>query len=222
MLVELNQVTKTYTTPAGAVSALSDVTLSMAAGEFVAVTGASGCGKSTLLLTLGGLLRPNHGEVLVDGTNLYNLTPNERAQFRARTIGFVFQQFYLIPYLNVVDNVLAARLGLPAGDRHEVRTKAEQVVEQLGLRERMHHRSGQLSTGERQRTALARALLNQPKLLLADEPTGNLDAENAEIVFQHLKQFTKNGGAVLVVTHDQQAAERAERIVRLKSGRKLN
>jgi ABC-type lipoprotein export system ATPase subunit len=219
MLVELQSVSKTFTATTLAVSALSDVNLQLDCGQFVAVCGPSGCGKSTLLLTAGGLLRPDQGRVLVDGKDLYQLTSNQRAQFRAQTIGFVFQQFYLIPYLNVLDNVLAARLGLSNGNRTEHLRRAEELLAQVGLTERAQHRPGELSTGERQRTALARALLNRPSLLLADEPTGNLDRANAEIVLQQLVEFARQGGAVMLVTHDAQAAGCADRVVQLERGR---
>ena len=221
MLVQLESVSKTYSSNGHAVPALVEMTLGLEAGDFVAVCGPSGCGKSTLLLTLGGLLRPDVGRVQIAGTDLYGMSPNQRAGFRAKNVGFVFQQFYLVPYLNVMDNVLAARLGLPAVDSEEARQRACRLISQLGLDERVRHRPGQLSTGERQRTALARALLNQPRLLLADEPTGNLDAVNADAVLQQLEEFARQGGIVLLVTHDQRAAERADRILRLDAGRLL-
>lgn len=220
MLAELQNVSKTYASNGRAIAALDDVTLSMEPGDFAAVCGPSGCGKSTLLLTLGGLLRPDAGCVSVDGTDLYRLSPNQRAGFRAGHIGFVFQQFYLIPYLTVLDNVMAARLGLPNDlSREQIHQRATHLLAQLGLSERSTHRPGQLSTGERQRTALARALLNQPRLLLADEPTGNLDTASAEAVLAQLEQFAAQGGAVLLVTHDQRAAQRAQRILQLDAGR---
>jgi ABC-type lipoprotein export system ATPase subunit len=219
MLAQLQNVNKTYQSTARAVAALAEMTLRLDAGQFVAVCGPSGCGKSTLLLTLGGLLRPDTGQVLIDDQDLYALPANRRARFRARNIGFVFQQFHLIPYLSVLDNVLTARLGLDDPQHDAARQRAERLIDQLGLSERAQHRPGQLSTGERQRTALARALLNQPRLLLADEPTGNLDPANAQVVLGHLEQFARQGGAVLLVTHDGQAAERADRILRLDRGR---
>jgi putative ABC transport system ATP-binding protein len=218
MLVELESVSKTYTTAARAVAAVKNVSLRLDEGEFVAISGPSGCGKSTLLLVLGGLLRPDAGHVRIAGTDLYGLSPNERARFRAQTIGFVFQQFYLIPYLNVMDNVLAAGLGCGQQPRQQARQRAEHLIGQFGLIDRTHHRSGQLSTGERQRTAMARALLNEPRLLLADEPTGNLDPHNADVVLDQLRAFAQQGGAVLLVTHDADAADRADRIMRLEQG----
>jgi ABC-type lipoprotein export system ATPase subunit len=218
MLVELENVSKTYTSAARPVRAIRDLGLRLDQGEFLAVCGPSGCGKSTLLLTIGGLLRPDAGVVRIAGTDLYRLSTNDRARFRAQTIGFVFQQFHLIPYLSVMDNVLAARLGCDRQPERPVRERAEGLIHQLGLNERVHHKAAQLSTGERQRTALARALLNEPRLLLADEPTGNLDPENAGVVLDQLRAFTQLGGAVLLVTHDPDAARRADRTMRLEQG----
>lgn len=228
MLVSLSNVGKTYRTSDGGVAAVQEIDLQVDAGEFIAVCGPSGCGKSTLLLLIGGLLTADTGSVSVDGVDWKNLNANERAAYRAKMIGFVFQQFHLIPYLSVADNVLSARIGArelvsantgkdvavePAVDR------ANGLLERFGLEGRRHHRPGQLSTGERQRVALARALLNQPKLLLADEPTGNLDPANTTAVLDQLRSFADDGGAVLMVTHQQEAANRADRIVRLDTGR---
>jgi len=215
MRLDVRHAGKIYRDGSRAVQALDDVSLSVAAGEFVAVQGPSGCGKTTLLLIAGGLLAPDAGQVLVDGQDPYAMSPDERAGFRADRIGFVFQQFHLVPYLNVVDNVLAASL---AGKSRNARDRARELVSRLGLEHRADHVPGQLSTGERQRTALARALLNEPKLLLADEPTGNLDAENAEIVLGHLKEFSRTE-AVLLVTHDDRAVSYAQRVARLSQGK---
>jgi len=215
MRLDVRHAGKIYRDGSRAVQALDDVSLSVAAGEFVAVQGPSGCGKTTLLLIAGGLLAPDAGQVLVDGQDPYAMSPDERAGFRADRIGFVFQQFHLVPYLSVVDNVLAAGL---AGNSRNARDRARELVARLGLEHRADHVPGQLSTGERQRTALARALLNEPKLLLADEPTGNLDSENAEIVLGHLKEFSRTE-AVLLVTHDDRAVAYAQRVARLSQGK---
>jgi ABC-type lipoprotein export system ATPase subunit len=218
MLLQLEQISKTYTGKAGQVHALNDVSLNLDAGEFVAVQGPSGCGKTTLLLTAGGLLRPDAGKVLIDGENPYELDPDARARFRGRSIGFVFQQFHLVPYLDVLDNVLAPTLAL--GDsQDDVHQRAWQLIEHLGLTDREHHVPSELSSGERQRAALARALLNKPRLLLADEPTGNLDHQNAEAVLGYLKEFAESGGAVLLVTHDDRAVPFAQRVIHLRDGR---
>jgi putative ABC transport system ATP-binding protein len=220
MLVSLDNLSKTYQLNGHRVAAMAEVSLSIDAGEFVALRGKSGCGKSTLLLAAGGLLRPDAGRAQVDGTSLYELSAERRAAFRATNIGFVFQQFHLVPYLNVIDNILAAQLGTSRGAA-EARGRAESLIEQFGLKERVKHRPAQLSTGERQRTALARALLNEPKLLLADEPTGNLDAENAEIVLNHLSEFARDGGVVLLVTHDDRAASFSSKVYQMSEGRMI-
>ena len=216
MILQMSAIGKRFSSPEGTVQALESVSLSVAAGELVVVEGPSGCGKSTLLLAAGGLLAPDQGQVRVDDQDLYALNPERRARFRARSIGFVFQQFHLIPYLSVFDNVLAPSMALP---RPEAENRALQLIETLGLSDRQRHFPPTLSTGERQRTALARALLNQPQLLLADEPTGNLDPQNTDAVFAHLAEFARAGGAVLVVTHDAQAAPHAGRVVALRDGR---
>ena len=218
MMLRLEHICKTYAGKPTLVHAITDVSINLDAGEFVAVQGPSGCGKSTVLLTAGGLLKPDSGEVLVAGKNAYSLSPNARAAFRARTIGFVFQQFHLVPYLDVLDNVLSPALA-SAESQNYVRQRAEQLIEHFGLTPRIHHVPGELSSGERQRTALARALLNKPQLLLADEPTGNLDHESAEAVLGYLKEFAESGGAVLMVTHDDRAVPFAQRAIHLRDGR---
>ncbi len=215
MLISLDHITKTYTGDAGPIVAVDDVSVSVEAGEFVAVVGPSGCGKTTLLLVAGGLLRPENGEVSIDGTEPDSLSGEQRARFRAEQIGFVFQQFHLVPYLNVLDNVMAP--ALVTGET-SARERAGILVERFGLADRLGHRPGQLSTGERQRVALARALLNEPRVILADEPTGNLDGDNSEQVLQALKTFADEGGAVLLVTHDPDAVAFAGRQVVLQGG----
>ena len=201
------------------VRALDRVSLTVEAGEFVAVQGPSGCGKTTLLLTTGGLLMPTEGSVEIDGRNLDGISPDARASLRAEGIGFVFQQFHLISYLNVLDNVLAPSLSLPAGQAVE---HARELIDHFKLTGRIDHFPAELSTGERQRVGLARALLNRPRLLLADEPTGNLDPENTEIVLGYLAEFVRSGGGVLMVTHSDAAAGYAHRTVFLKAGKLLD
>jgi ABC-type lipoprotein export system ATPase subunit len=214
----LDRIAKQYRGPDGQVTALGDFSLEVSAGEFVAVRGPSGCGKTTLLLIAGGLLAPDSGSVLVDGEDLYARSVEERARYRSLKLGFVFQQFHLVPYLSVINNVLTAAMPIVNGERSgasRTRERAEQLIDRFGLTQRKNHVPGQLSTGERQRTALARALLNEPMLLLADEPTGNLDRDNADAVLAHLKEFTGQGGAVLLVTHDEEASRHADRQVEI-------
>jgi len=215
-MLDLNQVSKSYGGSNGSVRALDGVSLKVKAGEFVVVRGPSGCGKTTLLLTAGGLLAPDQGRVLVGERDVYGLSLEERARLRAETLGFVFQQFHLIPYLTVLENVLAPSL---AARSDEAGARADELIARFNLSSRAGHVPAALSTGERQRTALARALLNRPKVLLADEPTGNLDPENASILLGHLAEFARAGGAVLLVTHADAAKEHADRIVQMQEGK---
>ena len=217
-ILECSEISRDFAGPDGAVHALVDVSLSVDAGELVAVRGPSGCGKTTLLLVAGALLKPSAGHVLVGGRDPYELGPNDRSRLRADSIGFVFQQFYLVPYLDVLDNVMAPSVAKPQPD---AAARAGALIARLGLEPRTHHVPSQLSTGERQRAALARALMNQPKIILADEPTGNLDEANGDVVLHHLSEFAENGGGVLVVTHDARVAELAHRTITMENGRAL-
>ena len=208
---------KTYRRSGGVVNALDDVALEVAEGQFVIVRGASGSGKTTLLLTVGGLLAPDEGRVAVVGQDPYELTAGAQAAFRARTIGFVFQQFHLVPYLTVYDNVLCPALGAGAnGDRS---ARALELIERFQMTARRDHLPSELSTGEKQRCALARALLNEPRVLLADEPTGNLDEANEQIVLETFKSFASAGGAVLMVTHDRPWEDHADGVIHLEAGK---
>jgi putative ABC transport system ATP-binding protein len=214
-MLDVRNISKTYAGPDGKVQALTNISVQVAAGEFVAVRGPSGSGKTTLLLAAGGMLRPDAGQVLVGGQDIYHLTTEARARFRAASIGFVFQQFHLVPYLNVLENILAAALAYPGPN---LREQTDQLIAELGLSHRTHHLPSELSSGERQRTALARAMLHRPPVLLADEPTGNLDDHNGRIVLDHLSDYVARGGALLLVTHDRRAADRAQRVLQLGSG----
>jgi len=215
MILQVNHLGKTYHGGGKPVRALQDVSLQVAEGEMVVVCGRSGSGKSTLLLCCGGLLAPEEGEISVGGQNPYLLGRALRAAFRARTVGFVFQQFHLIPYLSVFDNVLAA--GADEKDKR-LRERAVQLLDRFGMRERIRHLPGELSVGERQRAALARAMLNDPPLILADEPTGNLDPDNSQGVLAALRECAESGKGVLLVTHDPEAADFAHRILLLEHG----
>ena len=213
-VLAINQLGKSFPSAAGEVHAVRDVSLEVAAGELVALRGPSGCGKSTLLMAAGGLLEPTSGSVEINGTDLYSLGQDGRAQFRAENIGFVFQQFHLIPYLDVRDNILAASLATARAEGERV----DELLEIFGLQQRAHHVPAALSTGEKQRTAMARALLNNPKLILADEPTGNLDQDNAEALLEQLSGFSGKGGAVLLVTHDARVDNHAGRTIEISDG----
>jgi len=213
-LVQLENVSKIYLDKRGEVRALDGVTFSVERGEFVVAQGPSGSGKSTLLLTVGGMVHPTKGQVVVDGKDLYAMNGSDRAKFRAENVGFVFQMFHLVPYLTVIENVL-----LPSGGETAARTEAEGLLERLSMSSRLRHKPAELSAGERQRTAIARALLNRPKMLLADEPTGNLDPENSAAVMGYLSEFHRDGGTVIVVSHESAAADYAQRVVQLRDGR---
>ena len=220
-MLRLEAISKIYRRPgAQPVKSLEDVNLTIEQGEFVAIAGPSGSGKSTLLFTMGGLMHPTSGDVRFGDTLLYDLYPAERSQLRLRQIGFVFQSFNLVPYLTAIENVaLPARL---AGKSVEASAEAARdLLAQVGLATRLAHRPAELSVGERQRVAIARALVNSPKLLLADEPTGNLDGGNAREVMSILAGLNEAGLTVVVVTHDPTVAERAKRIVHLVSGHVL-
>ena len=216
MLLEVSNLTKRYASPTGTVAALEGVSLSLDPGQFVAVRGPSGCGKTTLLLMIGSLLRPSEGTVLLDGEDPYRLLPGQRAAFRSRHIGFVFQQFHLVPYLTVLENILAPVLAGAIPHAHE---RAWELIHQFHLEHRARHVPAMLSTGERQRAAIARATLHRPRLLLADEPTGNLDGESAAIVLTHLSEFAAAGGAVLLMTHDDRASSYARQQLHMCNGK---
>jgi len=215
-VIVLKDVTKIYITGRREVAALSSVTLQVERGEFVVVRGPSGSGKTTLLITIAAMLQPTRGSITVDGYNLCEMKDREKTDFRARTIGFVYQMFHLIPYLNVVENVA---LAAGAVGQRDARAKARELLGQLGMEERALHMPSELSVGERQRTAIARAFLNHPKILLADEPTGNLDPENAAAVFGYLSDFHRKGGTVIVTTHETEAELLADRVFSLRNGR---
>jgi len=214
-MIQLEDVSKVYQTNGGPVRALSDVSLTVEQGEFVAVRGPSGCGKSTLLTIVGGLGMPTSGRVTVAGEDMVGMSSAGRARFRAKRIGFVFQMFHLLPYLTVLENVAAAAL---PGQEAAARIRAQELLERFQLGHRLKHRPGQLSTGECQRVAIARAMVNRPQLILADEPTGNLDAENSASVLELLSAFQHDGGTILLVTHQELAAECAGRSIELRAG----
>jgi putative ABC transport system ATP-binding protein len=217
-MLKIENVTKTYSTANGPVAALAGVSAEMKKGEFAVVRGPSGCGKTTLLLTLGGMLHPTAGAVTVGEQSLYELAANKRARFRSEEIGFVFQMFHLVAYLSVLDNVLLAGGG--RGRKTDDRSRAENLLKQFGLSDRITHKPSELSAGERQRTAIARALFNRPSLLLADEPTGNLDPDNATETVRYLKEYQKEqGGTIVMVTHSDIADTAADRIVHMKAGK---
>jgi putative ABC transport system ATP-binding protein len=208
--VEINTLVKQY----GALRALGGVSFNITAGEWVALMGPSGSGKTTLINILGGLDTLTSGRVVVDGVDLSRLGENQLVRYRAEKIGFVFQQFHLVPYLNAVENVMLAQYFHSTTDEAE----AEEALKRVGLGERLTHLPAQLSGGEQQRVAIARALINHPKLILADEPTGNLDEANEQIVINLFRDLHKAGHTILMVTHDPDIARQADRRIELAHG----
>ncbi|MEM7261304.1 MAG: ABC transporter ATP-binding protein [Planctomycetota bacterium] len=213
--IELN---KSYEARPTQVAALSDVSVSLSKGEFLTVRGPSGAGKSTLLFSLGAMLEPDSGRVEIGGVDVYGASERERNALRRDRIGFVFQRFHLVPYLSVLENVLLGSESPSA----ELREKARSRLGVLGLGSRLEHLPSELSAGESQRCALARALLSEPTFVLADEPTGNLDPETSETVIDELRAYRDAGAGVLVVSHGPLAAEAADRVLTLRAGRLEN
>jgi len=217
-LVELNQVTKIYSTDAINVAALQDVDLRIAAQEFVAIMGPSGSGKSTLMNILGCLDRPSKGEYLLNGENVARLSDDRLAEIRNRHIGFVFQNFNLLPRGTARQNVELPLVYAGLG-RQAQRERAEVALARVDLAGRAHHRPSELSGGERQRVAIARALVNEPSLILADEPTGNLDSRSGTEIMRVLCELNSQGITVILVTHDPNIAAHARRMCTFKDGR---
>jgi putative ABC transport system ATP-binding protein len=216
-LLEAENVRKIYRTGAGEVWALRDVSLSVEQGEFVAVMGPSGSGKTTLLNCLSGLDDIDGGRVLLDGRSLHELSDAERTRNRASSMGFVFQQFNLIPVLNAVENVEIPLL--LAGVRgREARARATETLERVGLGHRVQHRPNELSGGEQQRVTIARALAGQPRVVWADEPTGALDSESAQDVMMLMGELHRDGLTLVLVTHDPVVGEQAQRMIRMRDG----
>jgi putative ABC transport system ATP-binding protein len=216
-MIELRGASKKYQQGTREVYALREVTLRIHQGEFMSIMGPSGSGKSTLLHLMGGLDQPTAGEVFLDGKPLHGITDNELTLLRRRRVGYVFQFFNLLPLLTAAENVGLPLLleGLPLS---QVRPRAESLLQQVGLSERTGHRPDQLSGGEMQRVAIARALIAKPAVLLADEPTGNLDSHTSEEIFLLLKTLHDQGQTIVMVTHDSKAAAYGSRIVTLKDG----
>jgi putative ABC transport system ATP-binding protein len=216
-VLELRDVSKSYGQEAGRVDALRRVNLGVEAGGMVAVMGPSGSGKSSLLTIAGSLEEPSSGEVVIDGAPLSRMSRNDKARLRRRTVGYVFQDFNLLPGLTVAENV-ALPLELDGTGARKARKEAEEALDGLGLRDRVSRFPSELSGGERQRVAIARAVVGDRRLLLADEPSGALDSVNAEAVMRLIHEACKRGVAAVVVTHDAQLASWADRVVFLRDG----
>jgi putative ABC transport system ATP-binding protein len=217
-MLKMEKVSKSYRHRGQVVKALDGATVQIVKGDFVSVVGPSGSGKSTLLLMLGGMLSPSSGRVLLQDESIYDLTSDSRARLRKENIGFVFQTFNLVPYLTALENVQIP-LYLAGADENRQTETATALLERVGLGDRLDHKPTELSVGQQQRVALARMLANNPAVILADEPTGNLDPETADQVIRFFEEFNEEGRTIVLVTHDPRAAARASRILKLADGR---
>ena len=217
-MLKMEKVSKNYQHRGQVVKALDGATVQIVKGDFVSVVGPSGSGKSTLLLMLGGMLSPSSGRVLLKDESIYDLTSDGRARLRKENIGFVFQTFNLVPYLTALENVQIP-IYLAGGDEETQEERATALLQRVGLEDRVDHKPTELSVGQQQRVALARMLANDPAIILADEPTGNLDPETADQVIRFFEEFNDEGRIVVMVTHDPRAAARAKRTLKLAEGR---
>ena len=224
-LIETSQLRKSFITRAGDLHVLKGIDLSIKEGEMVSIVGASGVGKSTLLHILGALDKPTSGKVLYNSANVFSLDEDSLAFFRNKTVGFVFQFHHLLPEFTAIENVMmpgliSAKCGANGVKRKEIKEKAEKLLDEMGLSERKGHRPGELSGGEQQRVAVARALILEPKVVLADEPTGNLDTATGEDLFNVLINLNKEKGLTFViVTHNESLSKRCHRTLRMVDGK---
>lgn len=219
-MIEIKNVTKTVRSGADDLTILADVSLEIPDGQFVAIVGASGSGKSTLLGLMAGLDSPSTGEILIDGENITSMNEDGLARLRSDKLGFVFQSFHLIPSLTAFENIM---IPLEIRGEKNAKERATELLQEVDLTNRGHHYPNELSGGEQQRVAIARAFANNPKILLADEPTGNLDSRNGNHIFELMTAIHSNKKTTLIlVTHDQELAEKAERQIRLKDGKVIS
>ena len=216
-MLRMDQVTKTYVRRHHETAGLRQADLEIEDGDFVAIVGPSGSGKSTLLLMLGGMLSPTSGRVLIDGQSVYDLPTNGRAALRKLKIGFVFQTFNLVPYLSALQNVQIPLLLQGVAEKDQI-DAATRLLTRVGLGDRLDHKPAELSVGQQQRVALARMLANDPKIILADEPTGNLDPETGTSVLDFFAELNREGKTIVMVTHDMRAAAAARRVLRIVDG----
>lgn len=210
-MIQLTDVTITHQTKAEQLTIIKDLALSIKKGEWISITGRSGTGKTSLLNCIGGLLPPTEGSVIINDLPIYQLTYDEKQAFRRNNVGFIFQDFKLLPQYTVIENIILPLI--PYENRELLERDAQQLMNQLGIDHRRFHFPDQLSGGEQQRVGIARALINQPAILICDEPTGNLDATNRDQVIDTLREIHKQGQTILLATHDQVVAEHGDRYV---------
>jgi len=222
ILLTCQGITKNYQDGDHQIDVLSHLDLTLNSHELLAITGRSGSGKSTLLHILGTLDKPSNGEVIFKGQNVHSLNASKQATFRNNELGFIYQFHHLLAEFTALENIMMPLL-IAGANRAQAKKRACAMIKQVGLSDRAHHKPSKLSGGERQRIAIARALVNEPALVLADEPTGNLDSENAQVIFELLRELRdKNGTSFVVVTHDTSLANKLDRVVNLSSGQLCN
>ena len=214
-ILKVENLSKIYGKGENQVKAVNDINFTVEKGEYIAIVGASGSGKSTLLHLLGGVDKPTSGKVYIDNTDIYNLSKDKLAIFRRRQVGLIYQFYNLIPILNVRENIL-----LPAQLENRKNTKIDELLKTLKLEHRVNHLPNELSGGEQQRTSIGRALINEPSIILADEPTGNLDSKNSEEIITLLKEANKKyGHTMIIITHDLEIAKEASRVIEIADGK---
>ncbi|KKQ78200.1 MAG: hypothetical protein A3A96_00080 [Candidatus Zambryskibacteria bacterium RIFCSPLOWO2_01_FULL_39_39] len=221
MIIEVKNLTKSFKTGDKELVVLNKMSFSIEAGEFFSITGRSGSGKSTLLYQLGLLDHPNSGEIMIDGVNVSLLSNEERTKFRLKELGYVFQDYALVPELTAIENV-AIPLLMQGIEKKEVWKKAEQALQKIGMGERLHNLPNQLSGGEQQRVSIARAVAHDPKIIFADEPTANLDSETADNVMKAFLELNSSGQTILMVTHEPEYAKLTRRAIKIGDGRILS
>lgn len=212
LILKASDISKSYNSDKNRIKVIDNYNIDLFSSEFVSLTGPSGCGKTTILMIIGCLLKPDHGTVEIDGLDIYSMNSSRIAEQRSKKIGFIYQDFKLIPYLTIKENILCSSLINDVGNLED---KANDLILRLGLIHRVNHRPEQLSAGEKQRTAIARALLMEPKLIIADEPTGNLDKKNSSLVIEALKHYSDEGACVIMVSHDEDVKKSSDRHIQM-------
>ncbi|MEC7222684.1 MAG: ABC transporter ATP-binding protein [Verrucomicrobiota bacterium] len=212
LILKASDISKSYSSDKNRIKVVDNYNIDLFSSEFVSLTGPSGCGKTTILMIIGCLLKPDHGTVEIDGLDIYSMNSSRIAEQRSKKIGFIYQDFKLIPYLTIKENILCSSL---INDVVNLEDKANDLILRLGLIHRVNHRPEQLSAGEKQRTAIARALLMEPKLIIADEPTGNLDKKNSSLVIEALKHYSDEGACVIMVSHDEDVKKSSDRHIQM-------